>query len=315
MSAAFIDFARIDAPDAIEALDYEAQLAAAKAKLVEILPDWDVADIESDPANKILEAAAYLDLLLRGRINDAVRGMLLAYAQGADLDQLGVNVNVERLAGETDARFRGRVQQGLWAYTAAGNPSAYRWHAMTAGTDVIDVAVVSPLPGSVDVVVLAADWLDEPSEEQAAIGAALFADLTAPSASPQALPILADQSSATHSAVRLALAAEDVTPLTDAVQVLAPAAVLVPVTAVLHLQPGPDAALVRADAIAALAAYQQQIRRVGYDCTRAGLLDALVVSGVRAVELTSPAADVVCSDYQVAVLTPVDVTVAEVRSV
>jgi len=246
MSGAFIDFARIGPPQAIEALDYEAQLAAAQAKLVEILPDWDVAEIEADPANKILEVAAYLDLLLRGRINDSIRAMLLAYAQGADLDQLGANVNVERITGEADARLRDRVQQGLWAHTATGNPAAYRWHAMSVSTDVLDVAVVSPSPGRADVVVLAAQWLpmEMVSEADAAIGAALFPDLTPPTTGE--IPVLAPQDSATHVAVRQALAAEDVTPLTDDAHVLAPSVVEVPVTAVLHLQPGPDAELVRA---------------------------------------------------------------------
>jgi phage-related baseplate assembly protein len=322
MSAAFIDFARIDPPKAIEAMDYESQLAAAKARLVEILPDWDVADIESDPANKILEAAAYLDLLLRGRINDSIRGMLLAYAKGTDLDQLGANVNVQRLPGETDARFRDRVQQGLWAYTAAGNPAAYRWHAMSVSPDVLDVAVSMPSPGRVDVIALSAQWLRESlvAEDDASIGAALFSDLESPETPPidainPLIPVQEPQDSATHNAIRRALAAEDVTPLTDDAHVLSPAVIAVPVTAVLHLQPGPDAALVLADALAALQAYQLQIRQIGHDCTRAGIIDALVVSGVRAVDLSSPTVDVICTDYEVAALLPIDVTVSEVRSV
>jgi len=316
MAGAYIDFARLNPPQAFESLDYEAQLAAAIAKLQELLPDWDVANIESDPANKILEVTAYQDLLRRARINDAIKSMLLAYATGADLDQLGANVNVERLSGETDARLRERVQQGLWAYTAVGNPSAYRYHAMSAGTDVLDAATVSPSPGRVDVIALAAQWVTDATEEQERIGSALFPDLVRPENVPdQAVPVMQTSSDATLSAVRSIVTADDVAPLTDDVHVLAPIAVEVPVTATLHLLPGPDQVAVLNDALAALENYRLAIRSIGRDCTRAGIIDALVVSGVRAVALSEPAADVIINEYSVAALTPIAVDVSESRSV
>jgi len=86
----------------VQALDYEGPLAAAVARLQGLAPEWDAIDLESDPARKLLEVFAYLDLLLRGRINDALRALLLAYASGADLEQLAANVSVIRLADEAD---------------------------------------------------------------------------------------------------------------------------------------------------------------------------------------------------------------------
>ena len=48
--------------------------------------------VESDPAWTILEVAAYRELLLRQRINDASRAVMLAFATGADLEHLGQSV-------------------------------------------------------------------------------------------------------------------------------------------------------------------------------------------------------------------------------
>ena len=40
---------------------------------------------------------AYRELLIRQRVNDAARGVMLATASGTDLDNLAANFNVERL--------------------------------------------------------------------------------------------------------------------------------------------------------------------------------------------------------------------------
>jgi phage-related baseplate assembly protein len=258
--------------------------------------------------------------LLRGRVNDAIKSMLLAYAVGADLDQIAANVNAARLSGETDARFRPRVQTAMWAYTATGNPAAYKWHAMSASPDVVDAAVSSPSSGRVDVIVLAPKWVDPIGVPAAdfGIGQALFPDLAAPASwtdDNPPVPILADQSSDIHALVRTELQAEDVAPLTDELAVLAPAPIEVTITAELSLYPGPDSDTVLADALEALDVYLLAIRHPGYDCTRAGIIDALVVSGVRAIDLSSPAADVVCTPYQIAAATEIVVTVADARDV
>lgn len=93
-----IDISKLPAPQIIEELDYEMILAAMRAKLVELLPDWTAAELESDPANKVLEVAAYRELLIRQRINEAARACMLAFAGGTNLDQLAGNFGVRRLA-------------------------------------------------------------------------------------------------------------------------------------------------------------------------------------------------------------------------
>jgi len=316
VSSALIDFSRMGLPDAIERLDYEAQLAAAKAKLIEILPEWDVADIEADPANKVMEVAAYLDLLLRGRVNDGIRATLLAYAQDSDLDHLAANVGVTRLSGETNSALRLRTQQAWWSTASAGPAGAYRWHAMSASPDVVDVGVHKPQPGHVHVVVLAKEWVnpDHVSEERLALGADLWPGESR-DIGVDVVPVPVGDDGLIIDTVRAALSQDDVMPLTDTISVLAVDIQPVPIVAELTLYPGPDAELLLSDAAAALDEYLASVHKVGYDLTRAGIVAALVVPGVQNVHISSPADDVVVGPYGMTVSPDITLTIAEGRDV
>src|SRR5690554_5690605 len=107
-----IDLSQLPAPEVLEELNYEQILAARKAALVALYPSEEretierLLDIESEPLAKLLQENAYRELLLRARINDAARAVMLAHAQGTDLDQIGANYGVERLmidAGDSSA--------------------------------------------------------------------------------------------------------------------------------------------------------------------------------------------------------------------
>lgn len=91
-----IDLSQLPAPTIVESLDFESILATMLADLQAREPTF-TALVESDPAYKILEVCAYRELLIRQRVNDAARGVMLAYATGADLDQIGALFNVKRL--------------------------------------------------------------------------------------------------------------------------------------------------------------------------------------------------------------------------
>ncbi len=93
-----IDVNKLPAPQIVEELDYETILTAMRVKLAELLPDWTASDLESDPANKVLEVAAYREMLMRQRVNESVRACMLAFARSTDLDHLAANFGVERLA-------------------------------------------------------------------------------------------------------------------------------------------------------------------------------------------------------------------------
>lgn len=287
-----VDLSQLPPPDVVETIDYEAILAAMVADFRARNPEFS-ALVESDPAFKILEVAAYRETLLRQRVNEASRAVMLAYATGADLDQIAANYALQRLVldpgdpdalppvpptYESDADFRRRVQLSPEGYTVAGSRGAYVFHALSADADVRDAQAISPAPGQVTVYILS----------RSGNGAASV-DLV--------------------DAVEAALNAETIRPMTDQVTVQSAAVTQYQVIASLTVYDGPDAEVIRQSAIAAATAYVAEMHRIGYDVTRSGLFAALHQKGVQNVALTSPAADIVVGDGAAAYCTAVTVTI------
>ena len=132
---------KLAAPDVVEALDYEAILAALKTDFSQRYPAFDVADLETDPVVMVLQVAAYRELTLRQRINDAARANLLAFAQGLDLDHLGVFYGINRTHGETDTALKERIIAAIVGRSPAGSAHWYRANALSADVRVKDAAV------------------------------------------------------------------------------------------------------------------------------------------------------------------------------
>ncbi|MFN7596118.1 MAG: baseplate J/gp47 family protein [Cereibacter sp.] len=270
-----IDLSLLPVPDVVETLDYEVILAAMKADLAARAPDLAaVLALESEPLVKLLEVAAYREVLIRARVNDAAQAVTLARATGTDLDNLAALFGVARLVInpgdplavppvaatlESDADLRRRAQLALEGFSTAGPEGAYVFHALSADGDVLDVSATSPSPGDVLVTVLS----------RTGSGAA-------------GAPLLA--------AVQAALNADDVRPLCDNVVVQSAAIVSYAITATLYFYPGPDSAVVMAAAQAAATAYAAAQHRIGRDVTISGLHAALHQPGVQRVVLTSPSA-------------------------
>lgn len=290
---AAIDLSRLPAPDVVEALDYEMILAALKADLLARAPELGpVLALESEPAVKLLEVVAWRELLVRARVNDGARAVLLAQATGADLDNLAAFYNVGRLTivpanpaaippaaaiMETDAALRRRVQLALEGFSTAGPRGAYLYHALSADGRVKDAGVDSPAPGTVRVTVLSTEANGAPSA-----------------------PVL--------TAVTARLNADDVRPLSDTVTVQGAAIINYSVAAALTFQSGPDTALVRAAAEIEVARVVADAHRVGRAVRRSALFAALHRPGVEAVTLTSPAADILPTTLQAAFCTAIAVT-------
>jgi phage-related baseplate assembly protein len=294
MAGAFtaVDLSQLSAPDVVEAIDFEAVLAAMLADLRARDTTFD-ALVESDPAHKILEVAAYRETLLRQRVNEATKGVMLAYAAGSDLDQIAANYNVERLVLdqgdpdaippvpptlESDADLRRRVQLSFEGFSTAGPTGAYIFHALGADPDVLDAAVASPAPGDVVVTILSRQGDGTPS-------AGLL------------------------TAVDAVLSADEIRPLTDNVTVQAATIVDYAVDATLTLYEGPDATVVKAAAEAALQDYIDAQHRLGRDVTLSGLYAALHQPGVQNVALASPTADVVIAPDEASHCTGINVTI------
>lgn len=273
-----VDLSRLPAPTIIEALDFETIYADALAQFVAMMPDFVARD--SDPATKILQMFAYRELILRQRINDALRGTMVAYAVGADLDNLGALLGVTRLTVtpantilnipavmESDTDFRRRIVLAPEGYSVAGPEGAYIYHALSANADVLDASATSPEPGHVLISILSRNG-----------AGAASVDLI--------------------NAVAAYLNAEDRRPLTDYVTVMSAQIVDYAIAATITTFSGPDGGVVLAAAQTKLADYVADSHRIGRDITRSAIFAALHVEGVQNVTLTSPASDIIISRTQ-----------------
>ncbi|RUR89887.1 baseplate assembly protein [Pectobacterium versatile] len=296
---AMIDLSQLPAPAVVEELDYEAIYTERKAMLLSLYPEDQRAAVartlalESDPLVKLLQENAYRELLWRQRVNEAARAVMVAFAQGNDLDQLGANFSVSRLVitpaddstlpptpalMESDSDLRLRIQQSFEGLSVAGSVGAYQYHGRSADGRVADVSVISPSPASVTVSVLSREGDGSASPELVAIVAA-------------------------------ALNGEDVRPVADRVTVQSAAIVPYEIDATLYLYRSPEAEPVRAAAEQKLKAYISAQHRLGRDIRRSAIYAALHVEGVQRVELMTPAADIVltagqasyCSGYRLGV--------------
>jgi phage-related baseplate assembly protein len=294
MAGAFtaVDLSQLAPPDVVNPLSYEQILASILTDLQARDPAF-TALVDSDPAMKVLQVAAYRELLIRTRINEAAQAVMLAYAAGADLDQIAANFSVARLVldpgdpdsvppvaptYESDTDLRRRVQLSPEGYTVAGSQGAYTFHALGADPQVKDAQATSPGPGLVTVYILSRDG-----------SGAASVDLV--------------------DAVDAVLSADTIRPMTDSVSVQSVAIIEYVITADLTVYPGPDASLIQASAEDAARAYAETQHRVGYDVTLSGIYAALHQPGVQNVSLSSPVADIVMSVGQAAFCTAVAVTV------
>jgi len=296
---ATIDLSQLPAPDVVETLDYETLLAERKATLISLYPaDKQEAvartlSLESEPIVKLLQENAYREVILRQRINEAAEANMVAWASGADLDQLGANNGVVRLTltaadnsaippvaavMESDDDFRLRVASAFEGLSVAGPTGAYEFHAKSADGRVSDATAISPSPACVTVTVL--------SREGDGVAAA---DLLA--------------------VVDAALNDENVRPVADRLTVQSAAIVNYSVDAVLYIYPGPEAEPVRAAAEAKLQAFVSAQRRLGRDIRQSALYAALHVEGVQRVQLNEPAQDVVLDKTQAGYCTGYTITV------
>lgn len=290
------NLADLSAPDVVEPLDYESALAEMLVHLRDLNPAYS-ATVESDPLDAELEATAYRELLLRNRVNQAAKSVMLPHAVGSDLDNLGALFNVARLVVtpaddtlvppqdavmEDDSSFRRRVQLKLEAISTAGSRESYIYHALTASANVRDAVALSPNPCEVDLVIMAR-------------GSGGHADLP------------------TQTAVANAISADKVRPLGDRVTVRTANIVDYGITAKLYIATGPDAQMVRQSAIAALEKLLSISNPIGFDIRRSALFAALHQPGVVAVNLTEPAADIVVGNDQAASLTTLNIS-AEIVS-
>ncbi|VFQ42472.1 baseplate assembly protein [Desulfoluna butyratoxydans] len=288
-----IDLTRLPAPDVVEELSYETILDQWKATFRDHwghAEDAPLLDLESDPVVKLLEAGAYRELLLRQRINDSARAVMLAYAVGSDLDNLAALTPAVRKVIhpgdpnavppvppvlESDDEFRRRLQMAPESFSVAGPEGAYLYAALKV-PGCRDASVTNPGPCKVEVTVLGREGNGTPSD-------------------------------AVVQAVETALADGDVRPLTDEVTVKKATILPYAIHATLAFYDGPDTQVATNAARDAVKDYVRSHHRLGDGITLSGIYAALHQPGVRKVTLTSPTADIPALAHQAAYCTNLEV--------
>ena len=294
-----IDLTQLPAPSVVEVLDFETILAKRKAHLVSLLPEAERAavtallELESEPATKLLEENAYQETILRNRVNEAGKAVMLAFALDGDLDQLGANVNVARLvitpanpnalppvaaAMEDNDAYRLRIQEAPDGLSVAGPKASYEFHARSSDGRVKDASATSPAPASVTVTVLA-------NNDTGIADAALLAT------------------------VARALNAEEVRPVGDRLSVQAAQVIDYQIEATLFIGVGPEVPILLDAARANAVRVSQPRRPLGHSIYRSACSAAVHVEGVRKVVLTSPAADIELNATQAARCTAIKLNV------
>ena len=288
-----VDLENLPPPNIIEPESYESILEGMKADL--IAKDSTLApamELESEPLVKLLQVCAYREFMLRQRINDASRSIMLAYATGANLDHLASLFGIARQVTqieidgeqvnqyEDDNRLRHRVQLSLEGHSTAGSKGSYVFWGLSASPKVKDIEVLSPEPGKVNVTVLSTEGRGQATN-----------DLV--------------------NTVDKALNSAEVRPLTDHVTVQSAGIVEYEVDAELEIYEGPDQETIRQNAQNHVTQYVVQQHRLGENIYRSGLLASLHQTGVKWVVLNKPAADVDVTAEQAAFCKSVVVTRGE----
>ena len=293
-----VDLKKLPAPKVVQELSYETLLTQRKEKFLslqesdEMRQHWQARlQLESEPVVKLLEENAYLELLLRTNINKSAKAVMLAYATGSDLDQLGALFGVTRLIiqaedlksnpptpakYEDDERFRTRIQMSLEGLTTAGSRASYEFHALSTSAKIKDVDVTSPTAGTVKVAILS-------TEGQGTADGDLI------------------------KAVKEQLNAEHIRPLTDTVLVESAVILTYEIQATITLYPSVLESVVMGNVNQAIASYVNKQHLLGIDITRSGIYAALHQEGVQNVKLTKPMDDLIVQPHQAAYCTQIQV--------
>lgn len=295
-----VDLASLPAPEVVETLAFETILAEAKADFVARYPDAAaVIDLESEPVVKLLEVFAYRELLLRARYNDEARALLLAFAEDADLDHIGITYynGTERLTVtpadnttipptpavmESDADYRQRLALQPAGESVAGPRGAYKFHAISADGAVKDASVTRPQPGTTQVFILSRTGSGIPDQ-----------------------PLL--------DTVTAALDDETIRPQCDEVVVSPATIVNYTIDIQLTLFAGPATEVVTAAVQTALQTFADRHHALDTDIIRSAIDAAAHVSGVKKVVIVSPAADIDCTAGEAPYCTGITVAVSAVE--
>lgn len=300
-----IDLSRLPFPDAIEKLSFEELFGAFQERFEDSwnelrvtfpdLPEYNVGGLETDPVVVLGEAWSFLRLLDRARVNDAVKSVLAPMAKGADLDNIAVRQGVHRLTLVAATEQDPAVMEGdaalLRRYLlsfdrpSAGSVARYLYEAWTAAPGLHDIRVngraVHGRVGDTDIVILGAGGAVATSQELATVQAAI----TQAHVKPEAVGVAALPAQRTTYSIQQTI--------------------IVP--------SGPDAELVRQEALARVNAVAKSRMLIGAGVPRDLIAGAAFGPSVIDVVHIAPAQDIPADPYRAPVCTGVVINV-EVQS-
>ena len=301
-----VDFSQLPEPNLIQELDYESIFNERKEKFIALYPateqnQWrTILNRESDPVVKVLQENAYLELLYRNKCNADARSLLLAYAEGSDLDHLALTeyglirlivttadnsvVPPSPAIYESDERLRERCLLSFDGMNTAGSANAYRYFALSADGRVDGIKVKSDeeTPCFLDIVITQVD-----SENGAA--------------SAELIQI-----------VQTALDPDTVRPVGDRPTVKSSIATNYQIEASLYVGKNAEDALLLEAANIRLDKYIKNAQKNGESIYLSAIYAALHVDGIERVEVISPTADLVMDSYHHPYCTAKNITVGGV---
>ncbi|MGO4735982.1 baseplate assembly protein [Bosea sp. 2KB_26] len=289
-----IDLSRLPAPNAIAPLDHPTVLAGFVESFLRFwdelrltrpeLPAFTAERLATDPAIVLGRVHSFLRLLDRAAVNDAVRAVLAPLAKRADLDNVVARQGVVRLETapgvmETDEQLLKRYLLSF-GRSSAGSIDRILFDAYTAWPAMWDASVngwaVHGRRGETDLVISGPGGVT-PTDKLTAVSAAV----TAPGSKVEAIGIFVLAAVPLHYAVAQAIR--------------------VPV--------GPDAELVRLEAVARVSAATDERHLIGGTIQRDLIAGAAYGPSIASVAHTAPPADVVATRYQIPVRTGIAIAV------
>lgn len=285
-TSTLIDLSSLPIPDALEVLDYETIYATRKAAMIALWPADEQAEIaatlelESEPLTRLLQENSYRELVLRQRINDAVRAVMLAFAKGNDLEQRAALFGLKRLiliaqdtqnniaeVDESDDDLRERVQLAPQGFSVAGPTAAYVSKARAADGRVLDAKTSRPIPGDVLVTVLSREGDGTAGDDLLAI-------------------------------VEGSLSAEDQRPLNDNVKAKSAEIVRYRIHAKGYTRSPVGADVLIAQAVKNAQAYADKVHRIGVGVAESAIKGVCQAAGLSKTELIEPAGDIAIGNTQ-----------------
>ena len=301
-----VDFSQLPEPNLIQELDYESIFNERKEKFIALYPateqnQWrTILNRESDPVVKVLQENAYLELLYRNKCNADARSLLLAYAEGSDLDHLALTeyglirlivttadnsvVPPSPAIYESDERLRERCILSFDGMNTAGSANAYRYFTLSADGRVDGIKVKSDeaTPCFLDIVITQVD-----SENGAA--------------SEELIQI-----------IQAALDPDTVRPVGDRPTVKSSIATNYQIEAVLYVGKNAEDALLLEVANIRLDKYIKNAQKNGESIYLSAIYAALHVDGIERVQIISPTADLLMDSYHHPYCTAKNITVGGV---